>query len=107
MGVRGGLLVKSGSGRRDGAGGGVCGGGGGVWEEEGEVFLSSRRFPREPLEHSAGDNRQTGRTAPAFLSLSPSLAGITRVSVRCYLFNGTRSTDLAAAGKLVSLLTAT
>lgn len=50
-GGRGGLL-RSGRGRKDGVGGGV-------WEEEGEVFLSSRSFPWEPLKHRAGDNRQT------------------------------------------------
>lgn len=60
------LLPRSGSGRKDGAGRGEAG----VWEEEGEVFLSSPSFPWEPLEHSGSDNRQTGCTAPLFLSLS-------------------------------------
>lgn len=96
-GGRGGML-RSGSARKDG--------GGAVWEEEGEVFLSSHSFPWEPVEHRASDNRQTGWAAPLFLSLSCSLSGITRVSVCCYLFNDASSTDLAAVGKLVSLLTA-
>ena len=78
-----------------------------VWEEEGEVFLSSRSFPWEPVEHRASDNRQTGWAAPLFLCLSCSLPGITRVSVRRYLSNDASSTDVAVVGKPVSLLTAT
>ena len=74
---------------------------GGVWEEEGEVFLSSHSFPREPVEHRASDNIQTGSADPLFLTLS----GITQGSVCCYRFNDASSTDLAVLGKLVSLLT--
>ena len=100
-GGRGGLL-RSGSARKRRGGGGRV-----VWEEEGEVFLSSCSFPWEPVEHRASDNRQTGWAAPLFLSLSCSFPGITLVSVCCYLFNDASSTDLASDGKLVSLLTAT
>lgn len=100
FGAWGGWLLRSGSARKDGVGrrGGV------VWEEEGEVFLSSRRFPREPAEHRASDNTQTGSAAPLFLLAS--LSGISRVSACCYLFNDSSSTDLVMVGKLVSLLTA-
>lgn len=43
-------------------------GSGAVWEEEGEVFLSSRSFPWEPVEHRVGDNRRTGWAAPLSFS---------------------------------------
>lgn len=76
----------------------------GVWEEEGEVFLSSRSFPREPVEHKASDNRQTGLPMFLFLSYSCLISGITRVSVCRYLLNDTSSTDLTMVRKLLLLL---
>lgn len=92
---------RIGSAKRDGVGRGRQGGESRE-EEEGEGFPASLTPPlRESVECRASDKRQTGWSA----SLSSSRGGIAGVSMCCYLFNGTRPTDSAMEGKLVSLLT--